>query len=323
MNGSTYHRPVLLEESLRLLALRPGNTVVDATLGGGGHAEAILESIGPDGRLLAFDVDRDAITHATERLARFAPRVEFVQRSFREIETVVSELGWAPVHAVLFDLGVSSHQLDNPERGFRFGEAEAHPELPLDMRMNNALGRDAKDLLAQASVSELTLWFRDYGELKGAARLAREIVETRKRETLHSARDLIAAIERAGVGRGRRHHPATLVFQALRVAVNDELDALREGLVGARNVLAPGARLVVIAYHSLEDRMTKRFFRAENQPCICPPRQPVCTCGKKATLSLPVRRAVRASESEIAANPRARSARLRVAERLPVDEEAA
>lgn len=328
MNGSTtYHQPVLLEETLRELALRPGHTVVDGTLGGGGHAEAILEAIGEAGHLLAFDVDGEAIAHAKKRLARFAPRVHFVQRSFREIEAVVSELqgqpGWEAIAAVLLDLGVSSHQLDTPERGFRFGDAEAHPDIPLDMRMSPLLERDAKDLLAQASVSELTLWFRDYGEIKGAARLAREIVETRKRETLRTASDLIAAIERARIGRGRRHHPATLVFQALRVAVNDELGALRDGLLGARSVLAPGGRLVVIAYHSLEDRMTKRFFRTESNPCVCPPRQPVCTCGRKATLRLPVRRAIRASEREIAENPRARSARLRVAVRLPDPREVA
>jgi 16S rRNA (cytosine1402-N4)-methyltransferase len=219
------------------------------------------------------------------------------------------------VDAVLLDLGVSSPQLDEPCRGFRFG-AESAARTPLDMRMDPGRGRSAAALLADASAEELAGWFRDYADLPGARRLARAIVAARSRALLQSAEDLLRVIHESGVGRGRRHHPATQVFQALRIAVNDEIGALAEGLGAAIGALRPGGRLVVIAYHSGEDRVVKQRLRDEARGCSCPPRQPVCTCGGRARLRVLTRRPVRPAPAELARNPRARSARLRAAERL-------
>lgn len=316
MAGSDYHRPVLLEESLSFLALRPGSRVVDGTVGGGGHAEAILQAIAPSGRLIGLDVDAEALAASAARLARFGDRVHLERASFRELGRVLEEQGMSRVDGVLLDLGVSSRQLDAPDRGFRFAE-ESADVTALDMRMDTRSPRTAAQLLAEASQAELEHWFRAYGELPGARRLAEAIVAARREAPLRTVRDLLRVIERARVGGGRRHHPATLVFQALRIAVNDELEALREGLDAAIEALAPGGRLVVIAYHSLEDRIVKQRLRAEAQGCVCPPRQPVCTCGHVPRLRLLTRRAVQASEAERRTNPRARSARLRAAERLP------
>lgn len=329
MAGSDYHRPVLLEESLASLALRPGSRVVDGTVGGGGHAEAILQAISPSGSLIGLDVDEEALAACAARLARFGDRVHLERASFRELGRVLEARGVARVDAVLFDLGVSSRQLDAPDRGFRFAE-ESADVTALDMRMDSRSPRSAAQMLAEAPQAELERWFREYGELPGARRLAAAIVAARRTAPLRTARDLLEVVARARVGGGRRHHPATLVFQALRIAVNDELAALEEGLDAALEALAPGGRLVVIAYHSLEDRIVKRRLRAEARGCICPPRQPVCTCGRRPRVRLLHARAVRPSDAELRANPRARSARLRAAERLadptasrPADQEAA
>jgi len=313
--GSDFHRPVLLEESLAMLALRPGSRVVDGTVGGGGHAEAILRAISPSGSLIGLDVDEEALAACAARLAPFGDRVHLERASFRELGRVLEALGIARVDAVLLDLGVSSRQLDAPERGFRFAE-ESADVTALDMRMDDRNPRTAARLLNEATPAQLEHWFRSYGELPGAHRLAAAIDEARRRAPLRTVRDLLDVIERARVGGGRRHHPATLVFQALRIAVNDELAALDEGLAAAIERLAPGGRLVVIAYHSLEDRRVKERLRAEARGCVCPPRQPVCTCGRRPRLRVLTRRAVRPSEAEVRANPRARSARLRAAERL-------
>jgi 16S rRNA (cytosine1402-N4)-methyltransferase len=310
-----HHVPVLLRESMDLLGLFPNATVVDATVGGGGHAAAILERTAPAGRLVGLDRDPEAIRAAGERLAAFGDRVALIQASFRELARILAELGVPRVDAVLFDLGVSSPQLDRPERGFRFAAATA-ARTPLDMRMDPGQARTAADLLASASAEEIESWLREYGERPAARRLARAIVAARERAPLRTARDLLAAIEAARVGRGRRHHPATLVFQALRIATNDELRALDEGLAAAITSLASGRRVAVIAYHSLEDRLVKTRFRDEERGCVCPPRAPVCTCGRRARLRVLTRRALRPGPEEIRANPRSRSARLRAAERL-------
>jgi 16S rRNA (cytosine1402-N4)-methyltransferase len=311
----TLHQPVLLGESLSLLGVGPGSWVVDGTVGLGGHAEAILERTAPDGRLVGLDRDEAALGEARRRLASFGERVELVHASFREIGQVLAERGRAAVDAVLLDLGTSSLQLDRAERGFRFA-SETAGTTPLDMRMDASSGASAAELLARASEETLATWFARYGELPGARRLAREIVRTRRTAPLRTAADLRAAIERAGVGRGRRHDPATLVFQALRIAVNDELEALDEGLTQGVDHLRPGGRLVVIAYHSLEDRLVKHRFRELERGCVCPPQSPVCTCGRRPRLRRVTRRVVRPSEAEVRVNPRARSARLRAAERL-------
>ena len=309
------HDPVLLEESVDHLGLRPGAIVVDGTLGGGGHAAAILDRTSPDGILIGLDLDEDALSAATKALTGYGDRVRIVHASFRNLDDAVAQLGFGKVDAVLLDLGLSSHQLDTADRGFRFADAE-EGKTPLDMRMDHSRGPNAADLLQTASVEEMERWFREYGELRGARRLARNIAQGRKELPLRTTADLIRIVRESRVGGGRRHNPATLVFQALRIAVNDELIALQEGLDAAVSVLRPGGRLVVIAYHSLEDRIVKHHIRAGAKGCTCPPRMPVCVCGGQVTLRPLTRRPLGATPEEIAANPRARSARLRAAERV-------
>ncbi len=315
MVTTAYHEPVLLAETLGFLDLQPGSVVIDGTLGGGGHAEAILERTAPDGLLVGLDLDAEAIREAGARLAPYGERVRLFQSSFRRIEDVAAELAPLAIDAVVLDLGVSSHQLDAPARGFRFGDS---PESsPLDMRMDADGARaPASALLASWSAEELEQIFSEYGQLPGSRRLARAIVARRDEAPLETASDLVSLIRELGIGRGRRHNPATLVFQALRIAVNDELGALAEGLEGAIRVLAPGGRLAVIAYHSLEDRLVKQALRDAARGCVCPPEWPACRCGQRPRLRLLTRRPVLPSETEIARNPRARSARLRAAERL-------
>jgi len=310
------HRPVLLAESIALLEPKPGDLVVDGTVGGGGHAAALLERIGPAGRLVGLDVDDEALREAGRRLG--SPRdsrVTLVRASFRELARVLKDLGIARIDRLLLDLGVSSRQLDAPERGFRFSEDSAEM-TPLDMRMDRREATTATDLLRTASALELERIFREYGELEGAARLARALVAARRTSPLRSAGDLVAVVRQARVGGRRRHHPATLVFQALRIAVNDELRALQEGLEAGVDALKPGGRLAVIAYHSLEDRAVKQRLRDEARGCVCPPRVPVCVCGRRPRLEILTRRPVTPRVEEIRLNPRSRSARLRVAERL-------
>jgi len=312
---SAIHEPVLLDECLRLLDVRPGILVLDGTLGLGGHAEAILQRSSPDGSLIGLDVDPDALERARRRLAPFGERATLVHASFRRLGAVLDELGIAAVDGLLLDLGVSSLQLDEPSRGFRFADATAK-ETPLDMRMDPTLPDAAAELLASASEQALTDLLRRYGELPGAARLARAIVAARRERPLRTAADLLALVRETGVGRGRKHHPATRVFQALRIAVNDELAALEEGLANGVERLAPGGRLVVIAYHSLEDRLVKTRIRELERGCICPPKLPECRCGRLPVLRRVTRKPVGPTPEEIRRNPRSRSARLRAAERL-------
>jgi 16S rRNA (cytosine1402-N4)-methyltransferase len=309
------HEPVLLPESLELMGLFPNATVVDGTVGGGGHAAAILERTAPAGRLVGLDRDEEALAAAARRLAAYGQRVSLIHASFRHLARVLGELAIPPVDGVLLDLGVSSQQLDRAGRGFRFAEATADA-TPLDMRMDRSEPTTAADLLACASLEQLEGWLREYGELPGARRLAKAILAARERAPLRTTRDLLAVIDAARVGGGRHHHPATLVFQALRIATNDEIGALDAGLDGAIASLAPGRRVAVIAYHSVEDRLVKNRFRDEQRGCVCPPRTPVCACGRRARLCVLTRRAVRPRPEEVRANPRARSARLRAAERL-------
>lgn len=309
------HRPVLLNESLHHLNLSPGATVVDGTLGGGGHAGAILEQTSPDGILIGLDLDPEARKAARDRLSRFGERLRTVPASFRNLEKVLAELEVDFVDAVLFDLGVSSHQLDSPARGFRFS-SDSKSDAPLDMRMDPDSGNTAADLLKTATAVQLQDWFQNYGELPGSKRLAQAIVEARRHAPIRTSADLQRIIHAARIGRGRKHNPATLVFQALRIAVNDELGALRDGLTAATRVLRPGGRLVVIAYHSLEDRIVKQSLRAAAKGCTCPPATPLCICGGSITLRVITRRPIQADASEIRDNPRARSGKLRAAERI-------
>jgi 16S rRNA (cytosine1402-N4)-methyltransferase len=309
------HRPVLLQESLAFLNLRPDSLIVDGTVGGGGHAAAILEQTAPNGRVIALDMDEAALEASARQLRPFGDRVELIHASFGQLARVLAERNVDGVDGVLLDLGVSSTQLDESDRGFRFAEAGAE-NTPLDMRMNRSADWTAADLLATTPADELARIFREYGDLPRARRLAREIVAARERAPLRTARDLLDVIKAAGVGRGRRHNPATLVFQALRIAVNDELGALAAGLGDAIQALRPGGRLVVLAYHSAEDRIVKHRMRDEARGCTCPPRTPVCICGGSVRLRVLTRRPVTPSAEEVAANPRARSAKLRAAERV-------
>lgn len=309
------HQPVLLRESLDLLHLKPGAVVVDGTVGGAGHAAAILDATEPNGVLIGLDRDPEALSAAEQRLEAFGSRVHLVHASFRELPRVLRELAVERVDGVLLDLGVSSPQIDSTTRGFRFSEAE-RSAASLDMRMDPSGGPTAAQLVARATPEELQRCFQDYGELPGSRRLARAIVAARERAPIETTADLLEVIRESRIGTGRRHNPATLVFQALRIAVNDELGALGEGLAAAIDALHPGGRLVVIAYHSLEDRIVKRRIRDEVRGCTCPPRMPVCVCGGVVRLRSLTSRPVRPGDAEIAANPRARSARLRAAERV-------
>lgn len=318
MAAHSYHQPVLLTETLGFLDLQPGAAIIDGTLGGGGHAEAILEQTRPDGLLIGLDLDRDALNEAGSRLEPFGDRVHLVQASFRRLDDVVDDLRavrpGTSIDGIVLDLGVSSYQLDEASRGFRFGDGD---ESPLDMRMDGTGSKPtAAEFLATYSAEDLEKIFSEYGQLPGSRRLARGIVARRDHQPLETARDLLSLIRELGIGRGRKHNPATLVFQALRIAVNDEMGALADGLAAAIRVLRPGGRLAVIAYHSLEDRMVKRALRDAAKGCICPPDFPVCRCEQKPTMKVITRKPVAPSDEESKSNPRARSARLRVGERL-------
>jgi len=309
------HQPVLAEEVVTMLAAAPGSLQIDATVGGGGHAERVLAATDPDGRLLGLDADGAAIARVRARLEpRFGDRLRLRQSNFRELATVAPEAGFGAVDGCLFDLGLSGFQLADPDRGFAFRTGG-----PLDMRFDVSRGVPAAELLATLDTAELTALFRRYGEEPFAGRIARAIVEARRTAPVRTAEALAALVEQVAPRRApgrRRIHPATRVFQALRIAVNEELDALQAGLAAAVELLRPGGRLVVLSYHSLEDRIVKRFFQAERRGCTCPPELPVCACGRLPRLRLVTPKGIVPSAAEIAGNPRARSARLRAAERL-------
>jgi 16S rRNA (cytosine1402-N4)-methyltransferase len=309
------HLPVLVEEVIEMLAPAPGSLHIDATLGGGGHAERILEAANPDGRLLGLDADALAIARVEARLrSRFGDRLVLRQVNFRELADVAPDAGFGAVDGCLFDLGLSSFQLADRERGFGFRAGG-----PLDMRFDTTSGVPAADLLASLDAAELTALFRRYGEEPKAPRIARAIVDARRVAPVETAEELAALVERVAPPNPRIHrrtHPATRVFQALRIAVNEELEALQAGLAAALDLLRPGGRLVVLSYHSLEDRIVKRFLQAERRGCVCPADVPVCVCGRNPRLRLVTRPSLTPSAPEIEANPRARSARLRAAERL-------
>lgn len=309
------HIPVLAEEVMSMLVPAPGSLQIDATLGGGGHTERILEATDPDGRLLGLDADGAAVARVAGRLQpRFGDRLVLRQANFRELATVARDEGFDAVDGTFFDLGLSSYQLADVERGFGFRAGG-----PLDMRFDTRRGVPASDLLATLDPDELTALFRRYGEEPRAGRIARAIVDARKTEPIATAEALAALVERVSPPnprQPRRTHPATRVFQALRIAVNEELDALQEALAAAVDVLRPGGRLVVLSYHSLEDRIVKRFIAAERRGCVCPPELPVCVCGRHPRLRVLTSKPVSPGASEVEANPRARSARLRAAERL-------
>ena len=310
MGGDFGHQPVLVAQVLDYLAVRSGGVYVDCTVGGGGHARAIMAASGGSAQVIGIDRDPQAVAAARAALSRWGEQVRIVQGNFRELSAVLDGLGVARVDGILADLGVSSHQLDTEERGFSYrGER-------LDMRMGPDAPRTAADLLRELDEGELARILREYGEERFAARIAREIVKERRIAPVETADRLVEIVKRAIPAAARRSgpHPARRTFQALRIAVNDELGALQELLAMAVDRLATGGRLVVISFHSLEDRMVKLAFAREARGCICPPELPVCACGRSPRLRILTQRPVVADAAEIEANPRARSARLRAAE---------
>ncbi len=314
-SGGFKHVSVMAEEVMQYLQPHSGGVYLDGTLGGAGHARLILEASSPDGVLIGMDRDMEALAAAQRELASFGERVVLRQGNFSDMCTQLDQLEIAAVDGILLDLGVSSHQIDSPERGFSFRE-----DGPLDMRMNPKEGVSAATVVAETEVDELKRIFRDYGEERWAGKIARAIVTDREKTpfvtTLQLA-DLISRVVPAGRG-PQRIHPATRVFQALRIHVNGELDSLRTALDTAWLRLKTGGRLVVISFHSSEDRMVKQAFRALATGCVCPPRLAVCACGEQPSVRVLTRKAVRATESETENNPRARSAVLRAMEKLPV-----
>lgn len=307
------HIPVLAAETLELLAPASGDRVVDGTLGAGGHAEALLTAISPDGRLFGIDRDPHALELASERLARFGPAFVPLRGDHEDLGRLLSRAGVTEVDRVLFDLGVSSMQLDDASRGFSF-----RGDGPLDMRMGPDRPRTAADLLAELPQDELARILWVYGEERRSRAIAARIVATRETTPLTRTTQLAELVERTlgAAARRFRIHPATRTFQALRIAVNGEIDGLPELVRTAVSMLKPGGRLAVLSYHSLEDRAIKRTLRDLADRCICPPKLPVCACGRNDLIRIITPRAVRPTAEELRTNPRARSVRLRAAERL-------
>lgn len=304
----TQHTPVLLKQVIAALRPDRGDCFVDGTVGAGGHALALMKEAPEHTELLGIDRDPAALALAEQRLDPFQDRVHLRQGSYHRMGQLAADLGWSQVDGIVLDLGLSSMQLDDPKRGFAF-----RLEGPLDMRFGPGVSQTAEDLVNNLREEELAQLIADYGEERHARRVAAAIVAARP---LVSTTELAAVISQA-IGRaGGRIHPATRTFQALRIAVNRELEILEQGLEAALELLRPGGRLAVIAFHSLEDRIVKHYFRRESQDCICPPEQPFCTCDHQAQLRLIGPKPIKAEDDEIERNRRARSARLRVAERL-------
>ena len=310
-NPPEFHEPVMLSEVLDALQVIPGGRYIDATLGEGGHARAILRAASPGGQLIGIDADPEAVVSVEKRLEEFGSLVRIVNENFAEMQAIATRYEFAPVHGVLMDLGVSSLQLDRESRGFSFRRSD-----PLDMRFSNDGGLDANKIVNQYSERELGDIIYRYGDERASRRIASAIVENRPVQNALQLADIISSVKR----RGRRGiHSATQTFQALRIAVNDEMVALKAGLEQAVNVTGTGGRIVVISYHSLEDRIVKNFFRTAASDCICDSegrQSPFCTCNHTPTLKPVIRGALTPTSSEVDANPRSRSAKLRVASRI-------
>lgn len=302
------HIPVLVREVLDGLNVHPGGSYLDATVGGGGHAVAILDASAPEGRLLGLDRDPEAARRATERLSVYGDRANVVHASYVDLFQVAQREGFLPLDGVLFDLGFSSWQIQDPGRGFAFSL-----EGPLDMRFDPGTELTAADLVNDLPEEELADLLYRYGEETKSRRIARAIVGARP---IATTGELARVVERAVGGRRSAIHPATRTFQALRIAVNGELEAIEAALPDAVTALKPGGRLAVITFHSLEDRIVKHFLRQESRDCICPPELPVCQCDHTRTLRIVTRKPVVPSDREVQENPRSRSAKLRVAEKI-------
>jgi 16S rRNA (cytosine1402-N4)-methyltransferase len=316
----TQHIPVMLEEMLQYLQPQPGGCYIDGTVGGGGHTAAILERTAPNGRVLGIDTDAQALARVRERLSSQVEsgRLLLVHGNFADLERIVAEVGFGPTRGVLLDLGFSSDQMENPQRGFSFSM-----EGPLDMRLDQSHTTTAADLVNTLEEQELADLFWRYGEERHSRAIARRIVQERAKHKITSTTQLatiVSSVIPRKPGRAGAIHPATRVFQALRIAVNGELERLEQVLPQILHILlntsGGGGRMVIIAFHSLEDRIVKEFMRREATDCLCPPGLPICVCGHKAQLRLLTHKPVIPTEQEIERNPRARSARLRAAETI-------
>jgi 16S rRNA (cytosine1402-N4)-methyltransferase len=307
MDETAEHIPVLYDQVLVGLRVRPGGRYVDATIGGGGHAAGILAASAPNGLLLGLDADPEAVTFVGRVLQPYGNRVCLAAGNFRNLLALAAAHGFDQADGVLMDLGFSSRQLAAADRGFSFDR-----DGPLDMRLDASQGQTAADLVNRLSDVELADLLWRYGEERHSRQIARAIVRARPLTMTGELAHLIART----IGHHERIHPATRTFQALRIAVNDELGALAQALPLARDLLRPGGRLAIITFHSLEDRLVKQFYQKEAQDCICPPDLPMCACEHRAALHLVVRKPIRPTAEEVARNPRSRSARLRIAERL-------
>ena len=302
------HQPVLYKEIIHALQPQTGGCYVDGTLGAGGHARGILEASAPDGLLLGLDVDPQALSIARKTLAPYEDRIHLVQASYTSLASQLQSLGWSEVDGIVLDLGASSMQFDTAERGFSFMQ-----EAPLDMRFGPNALQTAADIVNNYTERELADLIYEYGEERDSRKIARAIVKARP---LHTTRELVAAIEAVSPRRGDRVHPATRTFQALRIAVNEELESVKAVLPQAVAGLRSGGRLAVISFHSLEDRIVKEFFRSQSKDLINPPYERIYEEERKATLKEVNRKPITPSEEEIKTNPRARSAKLRIAEKM-------
>ncbi|MED3499813.1 16S rRNA (cytosine(1402)-N(4))-methyltransferase RsmH [Brevibacillus agri] len=310
---SFHHVTVLRDEAVDGLNIRPGGIYVDCTLGGAGHSSLIASRLTEGGRLIAIDQDDWAHDNARERLAPYMDKVTLVKSNFRHLKEIVKDLGLTGVDGVLFDLGVSSPQLDEGERGFSY-----NADAPLDMRMDQQAPLSAYDIVNEWDEEEIAKIIWLYGEEKFSRRIARQIVQQRKKQPIRTTGELVELIKEGIPAAARRTggHPAKRTFQAIRIAVNDELDAFKEAVADAIDILNPGGRVSVITFHSLEDRICKQVYQDYSKGCKCPPSFPICTCGNEAIVKVITRKPILPSEEELAANPRARSAKLRVAEKV-------
>ena len=307
------HEPVMLSQCIEGLNINPDGVYVDGTLGGGGHSSAICDMLSPAGTLIGTDADRDALEAAGQKLKDKKCRIHLVNSNYADIKDVLADLGIEKIDGALLDLGVSSFQLDNPQRGFSYMN-----DAPLDMRMDQDGGMTAKDVVNSYSQKELTSVISRYGEERWASRIAEFIVRSRKDKPIDSTGELVDIIKAAVPASARRTgpHPAKRTFQAIRIEVNDELGQLQRAVENFCDILSPGGRLCIITFHSLEDRIVKEIFSRRANPCTCPKEFPVCVCGKKADIKKVTGKPIIPSEEEVNRNPRARSAKLRIAEKI-------
>lgn len=308
------HKSVLLDETIKGLNIREGKIYLDGTLGGAGHSSEILKRLKGSGLLIGIDQDIEALEVAKERLTDYK-NVEFFNLNYINFEKALDELGIDKIDGVLLDIGVSSYQFDNPERGFSY-----RFDAPLDMRMDQDIEISAKDIVNTYSESEITRIIKDYGEEKWASRIAKFIVEERKKKDIETTFELVEIIKNAIPASARRNgpHPAKRTFQALRIEVNRELDVLKDSIERFVHRLNPGGRIAIITFHSLEDRIVKNAFKYLEKDCICPPSSPICTCDKKKEIKILTRKPITASDEELKENKRSHSAKLRIAEKLEV-----